>query len=417
VIAEVDAERTGRFWGDVLWISRTRCYNALRSMTTNTVQQKPSKPVPMQFPFLDLQTQFASMRSEIMQAVTGVLESQKCVLGPEVDAFEREVGAYIGSKFAVSCASGSDALLLALMAYEIGPGDEVITTPFTFVATAGSIARLGARTVFVDIDPVTYNLDPTKLDKAITPRTRAIMPVHLFGLSADMDAILAVANAHKLPVVEDAAQAIGARYKQSQVGTFGAFGCFSFFPSKNLGAAGDGGLITTNDLGLADRLKILRGHGSRERYYYEILGTNSRLDSIQAAILRVKLRHLDAWAEGRRRNAETYKQLFAERGLLDRVTIPTQPADAYHVYNQYTIRVPQRDELKAHLAASGIPSEIYYPLALHMQRAFTNLGYKEGDFPHSEAAGREVLSLPIYPELKPEQLEAVVNAIAQFYAK
>lgn len=385
-------------------------------MTTNAIQPKPANTVPMQFPFLDLQTQFSALRSEIMQAVTGVLESQRCVLGPEVDAFEREVNAYVGSQFAVSCASGSDALLLALMAYEIGAGDEVITTPFTFVATAGSIARLGARPVFVDIDPVTFNLDPAAVEKAISPRTKAIMPVHLFGLSAEMDALMAVANGHKIPVVEDAAQAIGARYKDRQVGTFGAFGCFSFFPSKNLGAAGDGGLITTNDPELADRLRILRGHGSRERYYYEILGTNSRLDSIQAAILRVKLRYLDAWAEGRRRNAEAYRQLFTESGLLDRLTLPSQPANTYHVYNQYTIRTPQRDELKVHIAGIGIPSEIYYPLALHMQRAFSYLGYKEGDFPHSEAAGREVLSLPIYPELKPEHLQAVVKAIADFYS-
>lgn len=386
-------------------------------MTTNAAQTKPAKTVPMQFPFLDLQTQFSALRPEIMRAVTGVLESQRCVLGPEVEAFEREVGAYIGSEFAVSCASGSDALLLALMAYEVGAGDEVITTPFTFVATAGSIARLGARPVFVDIDPVTYNLDSSAVQKAITARTRAIMPVHLFGLSADMDALMAVADAHKIPVVEDSAQAIGARYKDKQVGNFGAFGCFSFFPSKNLGAAGDGGLITTNNAELADRLKVLRGHGSRERYYYEVLGTNSRLDSIQAAILRVKLRYLDTWAQGRRRNAEIYRRLFSEKGLLDRVTLPEQPTNTYHVYNQYTIRVPRRDELKAHLAASGIPSEIYYPLALHMQRAFNYLGYKEGDFPHSEAAGREVLSLPIYPELRPEQLESIVEAIGVFYSQ
>lgn len=386
-------------------------------MTTNAIQpQSAGKIVPMQFPFLDLQSQFSALRSEIMQAITGVLESQRCVLGPEVDTFEREVGAYIGSQFAVSCASGSDALLLALMAYEIGPGDEVITTPFTFVATAGSIARLGARPIFVDIDPITFNLDPAAVEKAITPRTRAIMPVHLFGLAAEMDALMAVANAHNIPVIEDAAQAIGARYKDRQVGTIGASGCFSFFPSKNLGAAGDGGLMTTDDPELADRLRILRGHGSRERYYYEILGTNSRLDSIQAAILRVKLRYLDRWAEGRRKNAETYRELFTAKGLLGRVSLPTQPANTYHVYNQFTIRAQRRDELKAYLASVGIPSEIYYPLALHMQRAFSNLGCKKGDFPQSEAAGHEVLSLPIYPELTREQLESVVNAIASFYS-
>jgi dTDP-4-amino-4,6-dideoxygalactose transaminase len=383
----------------------------------------------MQFPFLDLQAQFRSIRAEVMEAVTSVLESQKCVLGPEVDAFEHEAAAYIGAKLAVSCASGTDALLLALMAFEIGPGDEVITTPFTFVATIGSIVRLGARPVFVDIDPVTFNLDPTQLATAITPRTRAIVPVHLFGLAADMDPILALAADRNIPVIEDAAQAIGALYNGKQVGTFGAFGCFSFFPSKNLGAAGDGGLITTNDPELADRLKVLRGHGSRERYYYDVIGTNSRLDSIQAAILRVKLRYLDSWTEGRRRNADLYRQLFAESGLcgdmplcgdgavprpVGRVTLPTTPAGRSHIYNQYTIRAPRRDELKAHLHAAGIPSEIYYPLPLHLQRAFAYLGYKEGDFPQSEAAGQEVLSLPIYPELGADRIRSIVTCVANF---
>lgn len=375
---------------------------------TQTTPQTPK----MQFPFLDLQAQFRAIRAEVMDAVTGVLESQKCVLGPEVDAFEAEAAAYIGAKYSVSCASGTDALLLALMALEIGSGDEVITTPFTFVATIGSIARLGARPAFVDIDPVTYNLDPAQLAAAITPRTRAIMPVHLFGLAADMDPILAIAREHNLPVIEDAAQAIGATYNGKQVGTFGAFGCYSFFPSKNLGAAGDGGLITTNDSELADRLKVLRGHGSRQRYYYDVIGTNSRLDSIQAAILRVKLRYLDSWSDARRRNADLYRQLFTEFGLLDRVTLPTTPAGRTHIYNQYTIRSARRDELKAHLHAAGIPSEIYYPLPLHLQRAFAYLGHKEGDFPQSEMAGREVLSLPIYPELMPGQLRAVAGAIS-----
>jgi dTDP-4-amino-4,6-dideoxygalactose transaminase len=379
---------------------------ALTSATANAAPK-------MQFPFLDLQAQFRSIRAEIMEAVTAVLESQKCVLGPEVDLFEREVAAYIGAKFAVSCASGTDALLLALMALELGPGDEVITTPFTFVATVGSIARLGARPVFVDIDPATFNLDSAGLAAAITPRTRAILPVHLFGLAADLDPILSIAAEHKIPVVEDAAQAIGATYKARQVGTFGSFGCFSFFPSKNLGAAGDGGLITTNDAELADRLLVLRGHGSRERYYYETIGTNSRLDSLQAAILRIKLRYLDRWTEGRRRNAEIYRQLFTEFGLLDQITLPTTPAGLTHIYNQYTIRAPRRDQLKSHLLNAGIPSEIYYPLPLHLQRAFTYLGYKPGDFPQSEAAAREVLSLPIYPELEEPLLRAMVAAIAR----
>ncbi len=368
----------------------------------------------MQFPLLDLQAQFRAMRQEIMDAVAGVLESQKCVLGPEVDAFETEVADYVGSRFAVSCASGTDALLLALMAYEVGQGAEVITTPFTFVATAGSIVRLGAKPVFVDIDPVTFNIDPSQIEKAITSHTRAIMPVHLFGLAADMGPIMDVAGSHKIPVVEDAAQAIGAKYESRQAGTIGEIGCFSFFPSKNLGAAGDGGLMTTNDPELNDRLRILRGHGSRSRYYYDIVGTNSRLDSIQAAILRVKLRYLDSWAEGRRRNAETYRKLFAEFELNE-VVLPVSPEGYEHVYNQYTIRISRRDELKAHLAACGIPSEIYYPLPLHVQRAFAYLGYKEGDFPHSEAAAKEVLSLPIYPELTQEQLGATVSAIADFF--
>jgi dTDP-4-amino-4,6-dideoxygalactose transaminase len=383
-----------------------------------------TQPAPkMQFPFLDLQAQYRAIREEVMQAVTGVLESQKCVLGPEVDAFEREIAAYIGAKFAISCASGTDALLLALMALEISPGDEVITTPFTFVATIGSIARLGARPVFVDIDPVTFNLDPAQLAAAITPRTRAILPVHLFGLAADMDPIMAIAAERNIPVVEDAAQAIGATYKGRQVGTFGSFGCFSFFPSKNLGAAGDGGLVTTNDPELADRIKVLRGHGSRERYYYDIIGTNSRLDSIQAAILRVKLRYLDSWTAGRRRNAEIYRQLFADMGLCgdgamhrqgDHITLPTTPAGRTHIYNQYTIRTHRRDELKAHLASAGIPSEIYYPLPLHLQRAFAYLGHKQGDFPNAELAGHEVLSLPIYFELSSDCLAKAARAVADF---
>lgn len=384
-------------------------------MTTKTTVPSAT-PVRMQFPFLDLQTQYRSIQQEIMAAVTGVLDSQRCILGPEVDAFEHEVAKYIGSSFAVSCASGSDALLLALMAYGVGQGDEVITSPFTFVATIGAIVRLGAKPVFVDIDPVSFNMHPLQLEKAITPRTRAIIPVHLFGLSADMDRIEEVGKAHKLPVVEDAAQAIGAQYKNKQVGTFGEVGCFSFFPSKNLGAAGDGGLMTTNDPELADRLRVLRGHGSRSRYYYDIIGTNSRLDSIQAAILRVKLKYLDEWAEGRRRNADTYRQLFAEY-RLDQITLPTAPVHCVHVYNQYTIRTPHRDELKAHLASVGIPSEIYYPLPLHLQKAFAYLGYKMGDFPNSEDAGKEVLSLPIYPELTPAQLRATVSAIADFFLK
>lgn len=387
------------------------------SKESNTTSASVAEEAAHPFPFLDLTSQFHSIRSEVMDAVGRVLESQKCVLGPEVQAFEREAAEFLGCGFAVGCASGSDALLLALMAFEVRPGDEVITTPFTFVATAGSIVRLGARPVFVDIDPGTFNLDPQQLERAISPRTRAIMPVHLFGLSADMKPILAVAEQHRIPVVEDAAQAIGATYNGRQVGTLGAFGCFSFFPSKNLGAAGDGGLVTTNDAELADRIRILRGHGSRQRYYYEVIGMNSRLDSIQAAILRVKLAHLNEWANARRRNAERYRKLFGQFDLLHRVALPGTPEGYGHVYNQYTIRAPKRDELKEYLGTRGIPSEIYYPLPLHVQHAFAYLGYKAGDFPHSEEAAQQVLSLPIYPELSEEQQNRVVSAIADFYKR
>jgi dTDP-4-amino-4,6-dideoxygalactose transaminase len=368
------------------------------------------------FPFLDLKAQYATIRDEVNAAVLRVLESQHFILGPEVTALESDVASYVGVRHALSCASGSDALLLALMALGVGPGDEVVTTPFTFVATAGSIARLHARPVFVDIDPVTFNLDPAGLEAVITPRTKAIMPVHLFGLTAGMDAIQEIASRHNLPVIEDAAQAIGARYQGRMAGSIGAIGCFSFFPSKNLGGGGDGGMLTTNDDAIAARLKLLRVHGSRTKYEYQLLGLNSRLDAMQAAILRVKLPHLDAWADGRRRNAEAYRHLIAEAGLLSHITPSRCPVVCDHVYNQYTIRTTARDALRDHLRAAGIPTEIYYPYALHTQAAFANLKYKVGDFPEAEKAGAEVISLPIYPELSLEQLSAVVNAIAEFFS-
>jgi dTDP-4-amino-4,6-dideoxygalactose transaminase len=285
------------------------------------------------------------------------------------------------------------------------------------VATAGSIARLNARPVFVDIDPRTYNLDPAKLEAAITPRTKAIIPVHLFGLMADMDAIQAIASRHNLHVVEDAAQAIGSRYKGRMAGSIGTIGCFSFFPSKNLGGGGDGGMITTNDDAIAARLKLLRVHGSRTKYEYQLLGLNSRLDAMQAAILRVKLPHLEAWAEGRRRNVETYCRLMTDAGLLSHTTPPAEPTGYDHVYNQFTIRTAARDTLREHLRAAAIPTEVYYPYPLHTQPAFASLKYKAGDFPEAEKAGNEVLSLPIFPELSSEQLTAVVDAIAAFFSR
>jgi dTDP-4-amino-4,6-dideoxygalactose transaminase len=366
------------------------------------------------FQFLDLKAQWSPIRDQIMSAVTRVLESQHFILGPEVSAFEQEAANYLGCKYAVGCASGSDALMLALMALGIGRGDEVITVPFTFVATAGSIARLGATPVFVDIDGDTYNIDPATLEAAITVRTKAIMPVHLFGLSSEMDRILEVARRHGLPVIEDAAQAIGAEYKGKKVGNFGVISCFSFFPSKNLGGAGDGGLITTDDAQLAQRLKLLRAHGSRSKYEYEILGVNSRLDAIQAAILRIKLTYLDEWTEGRRRNALRYRELVSEFGLDSRIKFPVEPVGYKHVYNQFTIRAKRRDDLREFLRTNGIPTEIYYPFPLHLQPAFASLGYKPRSMPSSEAASAEVLSLPIFPELSSEQQESVMSSISEF---
>jgi dTDP-4-amino-4,6-dideoxygalactose transaminase len=372
--------------------------------------------VKLKFPFLDLKAQFASIRDEVMAAVCGVLESQQFILGPEVKQFEDEVAAKLGAKFAIGCASGTDALILALMAAEVGPGDEVITTPFSFVATAGSIAQVGARPVFVDIEPVSFNIDAKKIEAAITPKTRAIVPVHLFGSPADLRPILDIASARKLLVIEDAAQAIGSRYGEKFAGTIGDFGCFSFFPSKNLGAAGDGGLITTNGPAMAERLRMIRVHGSRSKYLHEIQGINSRLDALQAAILRVKLRHLDGWAEGRAKRAERYRTLFEQKGLARFVRYPVVPGPAFHhVYNQFTIRAERRDELKEFLLQNGIPSEIYYPLCLHLQKAFSALGYRAGQMPIAEKASDEVLSLPVFPEMTDEQQDAVVAGIAGFY--
>jgi dTDP-4-amino-4,6-dideoxygalactose transaminase len=369
------------------------------------------------FPFLDLKAEYATMKEDIRIAVDTVLESQQFIMGPEVKQLEAEIAAFIGSNFALGCASGSDALLLVLMALGVDSGDEVITPPFTFVATAGSIARLKATPVFVDIDPETYNLDATRLEAAITSRTKAIMPVHLFGLPAEMEKITEIARTHRLPVIEDAAQSIGARYHDKYVGNIGACGCFSFFPSKNLGGAGDGGMITTNDPELADRISVLRDHGSRKKYHYDLVGMNSRLDSLQAAILLVKFKHLEELSKARRRNADRYRRLFRQAGLDKLIALPVEPSGLYHVYNQFVIRTPERDQLREHLRNGGIPTEIYYPSPLHLQPAFADLGYGPGAFPQSEEASQHVLALPVFPQMTEEQQKIVVDRTAQFFAE
>jgi len=386
--------------------------------TTIESSSKPSSTAQVQpaFDFLDLKMQFAGIRDEVMAAVTRVLESQQFILGPEVALFEREFAAKFNAEHAVGCASGTDALILALMAAGIGRGDEVITSAFSFIATAGSIALAGAKPVFVDIDPRTFNIHPQKIEAAITSKTRAIIPVHLFGLPADLDPIVALAKKRNLLVIEDAAQAVGSRYNGRFIGTFGEFGCFSFFPSKNLGGAGEGGLITTGNPEMAERLRMLRVHGSRKKYFHDILGTNSRLHALQAAVLRVKLNHLDAWAAGRENRAARYRELFEQARLSGFITYPAAPGNGlHHVYNQFTIRAERRDELKEYLGLQGIPSEIYYPLGIHLQSAFAYLGYREGQLPESEKASREVLSLPVFPELTDAQQDLVVNGIAAFY--
>jgi dTDP-4-amino-4,6-dideoxygalactose transaminase len=368
----------------------------------------------MNVPLLDLQAQYAPIRDEVMAAITRVCDSQRFIMGPEVETLERELGDMLGVRRTVAVSSGTDALIVALMALGIGSGDEVVTSTYSFFATAGSVARLGARPVLVDIDPVTYNIDPEAVAGAVTPRTRAIIPVHLYGSSADMDPILAVAQRHRLAVIEDAAQAIGTRYNGRAVGGLGTFGCFSFFPSKNLGAFGDGGLVTTNDDDLARRAALLRNHGAEPKYLHEVIGGNFRLDALQAAVLRVKARHLEGWTTARRRNADRYRQLFAEAGLTGLVTLPTEPPYSHHIYNQFVIRVPRRDALKDHLAACGIGAEIYYPVPFHLQACFGYLGYREGQFPRAEAAARETLALPIYGELTLEQQHRVVECIGAF---
>ena len=365
-------------------------------------------------PLLDLQAQYAPIRDEVLAAITRVCDSQRFIMGPEITSLERELASLIGVDHAVAVSSGTDALLLALMALNVGPGDEVITPTYSFFATAGVVARLGARPVLVDIDPVTYNSDTAAIEAAITSRTRAIMPVHLFGLCADMDPILAVAARAGVPVVEDAAQAIGSTYQGRPAGAMGAFGCFSFFPSKNLGAFGDAGLVTTNDAGLATRAQLLRMHGMEPKYYHYLVGGNFRMDALQAAVLRVKAPHLAAWTEARRLNASRYCTLFRDLGLLDRIVLPVEPEGLQHIFNQFVIRVPHRDGLKAFLDARQIGNEVYYPVPFHLQPCFADLGYSRGAFPHAEHAADETIAIPIYSELSLDQQRTVVSAIAEF---
>jgi dTDP-4-amino-4,6-dideoxygalactose transaminase len=366
-------------------------------------------------PALDLKVQYAAIQDEIDAAIGRVVASQHFVLGPEVAELEAEVARYVEAPHGVGCASGTDALLLPLMAWGVGHGDEVITTPYTFFATAGVIWRLGATPVFVDIRPDTYNIDPDRVEAAITPRTRAIIPVHLYGQAADMDPILDIARRRRLKVLEDAAQAIGATYKGRSVGTLGDASAFSFYPSKNLGGFGDGGLMTTTDDDLARQLARLRVHGMEPRYVHHEVGLNSRLDALQAAVLRVKLRHLPAWTAARREAAARYDALFAEYDLRDWVVTPVERRGRFHVYNQYVIRVPEarRDALRAHLTERRIGTEIYYPIPLHLQSCFAALGHAPGDFPESEAAARQTLALPLYPELTEPAQRRVVAAIAE----
>lgn len=363
-------------------------------------------------PLLDLKAQYSALRDEIHAAMDRVIESQHFILGPEVEALEREVAAYSHCQYGIGVSSGTDALLVALMAIDLQPGDEVITTPYTFFATAGSIVRLGGRPVFVDIDPRTYNIDPAGIETVITPRTKAIMPVHLFGQMADMDPIMAIAERHGLAVIEDAAQAIGAEYKGRRAGSIGHLGCFSFFPSKNLGGFGDGGMVTTNDPALADKVKLLRGHGARPKYYHKVVGGNFRLDALQASVLRVKLTHLDEWTAARQRNAERYRQLFAAAGVD--IGLPYDAGYGRHIYNQFVIRSERRDALMAHLKAHQIGTEIYYPVPMHLQECFADLGYRPGDFLASECAAKETLAIPVYPELAEGAQQAVTENIQRF---
>lgn len=370
----------------------------------------------MNVPLLDLSEQNAALRPEIEAALARVLDTNGFILGDEVAALEGELAAYCGVRHAIGCASGSDAILLALMALDIGPGDEVITTPYSFFATVSSITRLGATPVFVDIEADTYNIDISQIEAKLTPRTKAIEPVHLYGQCADMAGINEIAAKHKIPIVEDAAQAIGAEEDGRHAGALGDIGCFSFYPSKNLGGMGDGGFLTTNDARLAAKLRALRVHGAEEKYYHKYVGLNSRLDGFQGAVLRVKLPYLDGWTARRRENAGAYRRLFTDRGLTEQMTLPVERPKAKHIYNQFVIRVPgRRDQLREHLTANGIGSDIYYPLPLHLQECFAYLGYRTGDLPEAEKAASETLALPIFPELTEEMIACVADSVTLFF--
>ena len=365
-------------------------------------------------PLLDLHAQYTPLRQAILDAVTRVCDSQRFIGGPEVEGLERELCEHLDVPHAIGLSSGTDAVLAALMALDIGPGDEVITPTYSFFATAGCVVRVGAKPVLVDVEPGTFNVDVDATQAAITPRTKAIIPVHLFGQAAEMAPISEMAQPRGIAVIEDAAQAIGCLYHDRPVGTWGAIGCFSFFPSKNLGAFGDAGFVTTTDAALAKKLKLIRTHGMEPKYYHHLVGANFRIDAIQAAVLRVKLPHLQTWSDARRANAASYRALFADAGL-DEVILPAEAPHRTHIYNQFVVRVPGRDRLKKHLDAAGIGTEIYYPVPFHLQQCFAGLGYKAGAFPVAEAAATSSLALPIYPELTPAQQACVVGAIRNFY--
>jgi len=380
----------------------------------------------MKVPLLDLKAQYATIKDEIREAVDRVLEGQQFIMGPEVAALEKAVADYVGARHGIGMSSGTDALLAALMALDVGPGDRVITSAYSFFASAGVIARLQAVPVFVDIDLASYNLSVAALeqvwaglDRGIQQRVKAIVPVHLYGQCADMAGILELSGRIKVPVIEDAAQSIGTVYKDGRsAGTLGVMGCLSFFPSKNLGGIGDGGMVVTSDDGLAERLRLLRNHGAKPKYYHKIVGGNFRLDTIQAAALLVKLRHLDAWHKARQEHADRYRELFRQAGLAGAVRLPevvdSTPGIRSHIYNQFVIGTPKRDALREFLTTQGIGTEIYYPVPFHLQECFRDLGHKAGDFPESERAARETLALPVYPELTPEQQAYVVDRIRQF---
>ena len=368
----------------------------------------------MTVPFFDLKRQISGMRVELDSAIAETIDSAAFILGPKVAELEKFSAGVLGVKYAIGVASGTDALLLALKAIGIGQDDEIITSPFTFVATAEAISYHGAKPVFIDLTTKTFNMDVSKIEKAITKKTKAILPVHLYGQPADMSPIMDLAKKYNLKVIEDCAQAIGAKYKDKSVGSIGDIGCFSFFPTKNLGCFGDGGLVTTNSDEIADMIKVLRGHGSRVTYHYDYIGYNSRLDSIQAAILLVRFKYLKDWTEKRRANAALYRKLLAG---VSQIKLPTEDSNVYHVYNQFTILAESRDKLFDFLKKKNVGCMVYYPLSLHLQKAFQNLGYKKGDLPQSELAQDSVLSLPIFPELTKEEIEETVSAVKEFYGK